>query len=836
MKKYILALALLFLCSNGARAQTTPVITLSAAGSSCVAPVTAGSALIINVRPDMGAVSFTINANAGGNTISFYASGDSGKTYNTLSVTPSNSTTTVTSTTTTTAGSVWRAAVSGYTNVCMLMTTQSSGNTTVAMNPSNVAASLGGGGGGAGTVTSVSGTTNQIDSTGGTTPVLSLDTAITSQLPNTVMTTLGDSIYGGASGVATRLAGPTAQNIPYSLINTPSAGVAQAPAWTLPGVTVNSVPCTANAYTVLSTDRGAFDYSSDASACAVTLPNTTGNFVSNFFFGYANQGAGLVTITPTTAHWNGNNSQIVPNHWLAYGYSDNTNYFGGVFPDIAAFPSCADSAGNHLNFTTATGALSCGTSSSGGAGVGYGAGAGSVNVMTVTTSPVIATNAAGTIVEVLPNLANTTTTPTLNVGGAGAQTIVKGPGQTALVASDYNTTTNAVFLSDGTHWQLLNPLNPLVTSISTGTSPCPNLVTGTAGNLCSNEGTTPTGTLTAYDVWWANSSSHCFDAIFNNTDTGCALTQSAAGTFPLTIVSGVSGAVPCFTSTTAESAGTLLATNALVVGGGAGVCPATGNGDFTYATHTLTAAAAGLVDLSAETTATGFKVPVGAGFTSSANGVINYDSTNANTHIRTNGADSLATAEAAAITLNVIPKATDSTHGLITASSITDDAKNITSSEVAVLGNKVFVTGDFTDSTSNTLQVITGLTWTLPTSKAVNVSFHCALLFDQATAAVSDSFGIGVTGTAPTQANASGTAYTSASVTQTGTLTALASTTPTAVVTFTPSAITTIWKAELDGTIEQPSNATPGVFNIYVSTSTGGDNLIVKRGSYCSLF
>jgi hypothetical protein len=151
-------------------------------------------------------------------------------------------------------------------------------------------------------------------------------------------------------------------------------------------------------------------------------------------------------------------------------------------------------------------------------------------------------------------------------------------------------------------------------------------------------------------------------------------------------------------------------------------------------------------------------------------------------------------------------------------------------------GNKVFVTTDFTDSTSTTLTLITGLSWTLPVSRALNVSGHCSLIYDQASAAVSDSFGIGVTGTAPSNVNASGTAYTSASASTTGTLTALASTTPTAIVTFTPSAITTIWKAELDFTVEQPSNATPGVVGIYVATTTGTDNFIVKRGSYCTLF
>jgi hypothetical protein len=194
-----------------------------------------------------------------------------------------------------------------------------------------------------------------------------------------------------------------------------------------------------------------------------------------------------------------------------------------------------------------------------------------------------------------------------------------------------------------------------------------------------------------------------------------------------------------------------------------------------------------------------------------------------------------AVGEASILGANLIPKASGTTSG-IAASSITDDGKNITTSEVFVGGNKTFVTSDYTDSTSGSLQAITGLSYTLPTSKAVNVSFHCMLLYYQTSAAVVDEFGIGVTGTAPTQANASATAYTNTTASTTGTLTALASTTPTSVVSFTPSAITTIWKAELDGTIEQPSNATPGVFNVYAFTTTGTDNLIVKRGSYCEIF
>jgi hypothetical protein len=125
----------------------------------------------------------------------------------------------------------------------------------------------------------------------------------------------------------------------------------------------------------------------------------------------------------------------------------------------------------------------------------------------------------------------------------------------------------------------------------------------------------------------------------------------------------------------------------------------------------------------------------------------------------------------------------------------------------------------------------------MPVSKAVVVKYDCIIYFDQATTAVVDEIGVGITGTAPTYSNHRGVVWSNASGawTATGVLSDLASTTPTSVVSFTPSAITTIWNAELSGTIEQPSNATPGVFGVYVYTTTGTDNLIVKRDSACSV-
>lgn len=99
-----------------------------------------------------------------------------------------------------------------------------------------------------------------------------------------------------------------------------------------------------------------------------------------------------------------------------------------------------------------------------------------------------------------------------------------------------------------------------------------------------------------------------------------------------------------------------------------------------------TGAAAFTLDASGATGANAIKIQVLAGCTSGANGSVCYDSTAGNTHQRTNAADSLSVAEAAAVTANTITKATDSTHGLVTASSIVDNGTTVATSEPVVIG------------------------------------------------------------------------------------------------------------------------------------------------------
>jgi hypothetical protein len=146
------------------------------------------------------------------------------------------------------------------------------------------------------------------------------------------------------------------------------------------------------------------------------------------------------------------------------------------------------------------------------------------------------------------------------------------------------------------------------------------------------------------------------------------------------------------------------------------------------------------------------------------------------------------------------------------------------------------VTTDFTTSGVGTaLEPITGLSFTIPASTALNVPFSCHLIYHQNTANVAVAFGIQDVTVSPTNITAAGTLYTSATVLAAGNVAALATTTATAVVSGTPSAITTNWNAEVSGMVEAPSNASSSAVNFMVSTATAADTVTVLRGSYCRL-
>jgi hypothetical protein len=136
----------------------------------------------------------------------------------------------------------------------------------------------------------------------------------------------------------------------------------------------------------------------------------------------------------------------------------------------------------------------------------YGADTGAVNVLTATVPSCPASYVTGSSYRVLPNHANTTTTPTLNICGLGAKTITK-LGAAALAANDLITSAVAEFIYDGTNMELLNPetnTSGTVSSIATtgpltggpvtttGTFACPTCVTSASslnnGNLMTGAG------------------------------------------------------------------------------------------------------------------------------------------------------------------------------------------------------------------------------------------------------------------------------------------------------------------------------------------------------------
>ena len=98
------------------------------------------------------------------------------------------------------------------------------------------------------------------------------------------------------------------------------------------------------------------------------------------------------------------------------------------------------------------------------------------------------------------------------------------------------------------------------------------------------------------------------------------------------------------------------------------------------------------------------------------------------------------------------------------------------------------------------------------------------------------SFGIQAANVSPTNIFATGVMYTSATASTGGVLATLSNTTATAIVTATPGATGTVYVADIDGLIENPSNASANTINLMVKTATAADAVTVKRGSYCRLY
>lgn len=147
-----------------------------------------------------------------------------------------------------------------------------------------------------------------------------------------------------------------------------------------------------------------------------------------------------------------------------------------------------------------------------------------------------------------------------------------------------------------------------------------------------------------------------------------------------------------------------------------------------------------------------------------------------------------------------------------------------------------FLTSDFTTANNTSLQVITDGTHPLSYTKTAIASswtFHCYMTYSQATGAAAVAFGIKALTAAPTNISASGVIWTNttAGSDTMGAPAAITTTTSTPIVSGTPNAQNTLYRAELQGTIEDSAHV--NTFQIMVSTATGADAVTVKRGSFC---
>lgn len=313
------------------------------------------------------------------------------------------------------------------------------------------------------------------------------------------MTTLGDTLYGGASGTATRLAGPTATNsVQQVLTSTPSGGAAVAPVWAPAGVPGRSVATGTD--TVVATDRASLIKVTNATAITATIAaaGSTG-FANNFVTAIWVSGAGTYTLTPTTSTVNGLATLTIGQNQIAYIYSiDNTNYLAWLTNVQSGTPLPADT----------------------GAANAY-----------VVAYPGMQTLTPGSVI--LFTTANASTgASTLNASGTGVKNITKA-GTTALASGDIKASAINLLFYDGTEWQLLNPQS------GGGSSALSGLTAATGTNTIANGNNA--------QVWnWAQTTNTQSAMIFGETSAATGTTDNevtvstAAGSTatPLNIVQG----------------------------------------------------------------------------------------------------------------------------------------------------------------------------------------------------------------------------------------------------------------------------------------------------------
>jgi hypothetical protein len=139
---------------------------------------------------------------------------------------------------------------------------------------------------------------------------------------------LHNKLYYQTSTMAAAL-GTTLSDLGQTITDTNVSGLIASlkAAFSLAGVNAQ----TGTTYTVQASDRGKLITFSNASSVAVTLPQAnTAGFDESFYCEFANIGAGVVTITPTTSTINGRANVTLFNGCGFSVLSNGTNYFSPI--------------------------------------------------------------------------------------------------------------------------------------------------------------------------------------------------------------------------------------------------------------------------------------------------------------------------------------------------------------------------------------------------------------------------------------------------------------------------------------------------------------------------
>lgn len=337
------------------------------------------------------------------------------------------------------------------------------------------------------------------------------------------MTTLGDMVYGGASGASTRLAGLTTNGF-YVLGATTASSLAGAPTWTTTTGNVGSSIVLATSPTLVTPVLGAATATSinsltiTTSVGTLTIANNAaavitfaGSFAQTFTAGAASSVAMPQSTTAVMQYYNTG----APSIQYAFGYANAAN--SGLVTYIAP-PTIT---GNYVLMSSPAGSAVAPVWSSAGTGTG--------TIPVFQTSPTLITPALGVATATSINgLAITTTTGGTLTLANSSSLITSGAYSITLTSTG---ATNITLPTSG--YVMTNPMTTigdLIYSSTTATPGAPARLASAAGVLyCTGAATAPT---------WSTSPTISGANISAGTIPWSALTTTAQPDIVNTVVNG----------------------------------------------------------------------------------------------------------------------------------------------------------------------------------------------------------------------------------------------------------------------------------------------------------